>query len=110
MEFFERWSGAATRALFSIPGLEICAQATRWWFRRPEVGCSWGASILVQPSWLTRLVAALEDSITVRFDDSLELLRGRRRISLSADDSHASESLDEETTDPDKSSFSGRAV
>jgi CRISPR-associated endonuclease/helicase Cas3 len=62
------------------------------------------------PRWLTRLVTALENAITVRVDESLELLRGRRRVSLSVDDSQAFESVDEETTDPDKSSFTGHPV
>ncbi len=62
------------------------------------------------PQWLIRLVEMLKDAATIHVDDSLELLRGRRCVSPSIDMPLAVESQDEEATDPDTSSFRGRAV
>ncbi len=63
-----------------------------------------------QTPWLVQLVTALKDATTIRVDDSLELLKGRRPVSRPSIKPDYDESSDEDTTDPEISSFKGRAI
>jgi CRISPR-associated endonuclease/helicase Cas3 len=63
-----------------------------------------------QTPWLVQLVTALKDATTIKVDDSLELLKGRRLVSRTDIKPDSSESSDEDTTDPEISSFKGHAI
>lgn len=64
----------------------------------------------IQIPWLSQFVTALENATVIQVDNSLKLIKARRPISRPVGDSYLTDSGGEDITDPEASSFNGRAV